>query len=39
MLMLAKDFEKQFPNLAKLIREGRYVEGMAESKALQEEIT
>jgi len=38
MLRLAKDFEKSFPALAKLLREGRCVDDMAESKALREEI-
>jgi len=38
MLRLATDFEKQFPALAKLLREGRYVDDMGESKALKAEI-
>ena len=39
MLRLAKDFEDKFPALAKLLREGRYVDDMGESKATKEEIT
>ena len=38
MLRLAKDFEKQFPALSKLLREGRYVDDMGESKSLKTEI-
>ena len=39
MLRLAKDFEKKFPALAKLLRVGRYVDNMGDSKAMREEIT
>ena len=38
MLRLAKDIEDEFPALAKLLRIGRYVDDMGESKPTKQEI-